>query len=120
MPSTKSVGLLGTGSESQRSWFGVVGIWSKGDDLKSLLSIGSNGLWRTLGLVRYVHVRSLRSREAVNAVPENCSAYSPNGARCGEFRPTGSAPATASVANSFPKPVWYLGSISLSAVRPNY
>jgi hypothetical protein len=37
----------------------------------------------------------------------DCSAYKPSGACCGELRPRGKAPRTASVANSFPKPVWY-------------
>ena len=43
--------------------------------------------------MRYVHVRRLAWRGAVNAVPEICSAYRPYATRCGEFWPTGSAPA---------------------------
>src|SRR5690606_41657918 len=46
-------------------------------------------------------------RGAVNAVPLSCSAYSPCATRCGELRPTGSVPATASVANVLPNPDWY-------------
>jgi hypothetical protein len=34
----------------------------------------------------------------------------PYGHRCGEFRPTGKAPGSASVANSLPKPLMYPGS----------
>src|ERR1700685_3035228 len=54
--------------------------------------------------------RRVACRGAVNAVPENCSAYNPKGPRCGELRPAGSAPGSASVANSLPKPLWYPGS----------
>ena len=54
-------------------------------------------------------MRRFAWRGAVNAVPEICSAYSPYGQRCGEFCPTGSAPGSASVANSFAKPDWYSG-----------
>jgi hypothetical protein len=57
--------------------------------------------------MRYNHERRFAARGAVNAVPENCSAYNPNGQRCGELRPWGSAPAKASVANSLPKPLKY-------------
>src|ERR1700722_15466875 len=68
--------------------------------------------------MRYSHERRLAARGAVNAVPENCSAYSPNGQRCGELRPRGSAPDSASVANSLPKPLiypWESGMIALTA-----
>ena len=41
---------------------------------------------------------------AVKAVPVSCSAYSPCATCCGELRPTGKVPGTASVANSLPKP----------------
>ena len=44
----------------------------------------------------------------MNALPLSCSANRPSGARCGELRPAGSAPGTASLANSFPKPGWYV------------
>src|ERR1700690_2069386 len=68
--------------------------------------------------MRYSQERRLAARGAVNAVPENCSAYSPKGQRCGELRPRGSAPARASVANSLPKPLKYpseSGTIALTA-----
>jgi methylenetetrahydrofolate reductase (NADPH) len=60
--------------------------------------------------MRYNHERRLAERGAVNAVPENCSAYRPYGQICGELRPAGNAPDSASVANSLPKPLWYPGS----------
>src|SRR5258708_19776846 len=59
------------------------------------------------GRIRYSQERRFAWRGAVNAVPENCSAYSLYGHLCGEFCPRGKAPGSASVANSFPKPVWY-------------
>jgi hypothetical protein len=40
----------------------------------------------------------------VKAEPESCSANRPNGARWGEFWPTGKAPCTASVSKLLPKP----------------
>ena len=63
--------------------------------------------WRTDGLIRYSQVLRLRAFGTVKAVPESCSVYRPSGGRCGLFWPTGSAPGTASDANSFPKPDWY-------------
>src|SRR5664279_3760143 len=60
---------------------------------------------RTVGRIRYSHDRSLLVRGAVNGEPLNCSAYNPYAHRCGEFRPTGSAPGNASVSNPLPKPV---------------
>ena len=65
------------------------------------------GSWapvRTLGWRRYIQVRRLSARGAVKALPETCSAYSPKATCCGEFWPCGSAPPTASVACSLPKP----------------
>src|SRR5690606_38288396 len=59
------------------------------------------------GRIRYSQVRRLLARGAVKAVPEICSAYSPYGHFCGEFLPTGKAPGSASVANSFPNPLMY-------------
>jgi hypothetical protein len=104
-PSTKSVGAPGTGGGSQRSWLGGVGTLSKRLSMRPL-SIIRNGSWTAAGRIRYSHVRRFAPRGAVNAVPESCSAYSPNGQRCGEFCPTGNAPGSASVANSLPKPDW--------------
>jgi len=72
---------------------------------------GLNGSCITEGRIRYVQVRRFRWRGAVNGVPESCSVYSPSGAFCGEFWPCGSAPASASVANSLPNPVMYLSGI---------
>jgi hypothetical protein len=108
-PSTKSVGSTGIGSGSQRSWFGGVG-GTSAESPNSATSRcrpvnGSNGRCTAAGRIRYSHARRLWPRGAVNAVPDSCSAYSPYGARCGELRPCGSAPGSASVANSFPKPL---------------
>ena len=44
------------------------------------------------------------ARGAVKGDPESCSAYSPYGHFCGELRPTGSAPGSASVSKPLPKP----------------
>ncbi|MNV75321.1 hypothetical protein D3C71_1686000 [compost metagenome] len=102
-PSMKSVGAVGSGRGSQRSWFGDTAAW-----LKSLCSCGcSNGVNSpciTAGRMRYSQLRRLLPRGAVNAVPVSCSAYRPCATRCGELRPTGKVPGTASVANSLPKP----------------
>jgi hypothetical protein len=65
-----------------------------------------NSPWVTAGRIRYSQLRRLLPRGAVKAVPVSCSAYRPWATFCGEFCPTGSAPATASVANSLPKPDW--------------
>lgn len=64
-----------------------------------------NGGCIALGRSLYIHVLWFSARGAVNAVPESTSAYSPLGARCGEFCPTGSAPRTASLLKVLPKPV---------------
>src|SRR5258708_31111691 len=56
-------------------------------------------------------------RGAVNGVPLSCSAYRPSGARWGEFCPSGRAPATASVANSFPKPDWYFAGMARDCIE---
>ena len=102
-PSTKSVGVVGSGSGSQRSWLGEAAAW-----LKSLCRRGcSNGVNSpciAAGRMRYSQLRRLLPRGAVKAVPVSCSAYSPCATCCGELRPTGKVPGTASVANSLPKP----------------
>src|ERR1700744_1100903 len=57
--------------------------------------------------MRYSQLRRFEWRGAVNAVPDNCSAYSPSALCCGEFCPCGNASRAASVANSLPKPDMY-------------
>ena len=106
-PSMKSLGSFsaGSGSGSQRSRFGSGSSSSNGVPLSCLFSILLNEGCFALGRIRYTHVLRLTARGWVNAVPLSCSAYRPSGARCGEFRPAGSAPATASVTNSFPNPL---------------
>ena len=107
-PSMKSTGVLlsGSGSGSQRSWFGGVGgmAW-KSLTMLLFASMANGGCWLA-GRMRYSHERRFCARGAVKAVPDNCSAYRPRGACCGEFCPCGKAPDTASVANSLPKPLW--------------
>ncbi len=75
-PWRKSVGSLGSGNGFQRNWLGEASV-----SLKSLtswpLSMRSNGWCIDDGRMRYSQERLLRWRCAVNAVPENCSAYSP-------------------------------------------
>src|SRR5690606_9065780 len=108
-PSTKSTEAPspGIGSGFQRNWSGVTGPSPK-------------SLWKALappyeakcpciaaGRIRYSQLRRFSLRGAVNAVPLSCSAYSPCATRCGEFRPTGNAPSSASVSNEFPNPDWY-------------
>lgn len=63
--------------------------------------------WAADGRIRYSQERRLWALGSVNAVPLSCSAYRPSGARCGELRPCGSAPGTASEACSLPKPERY-------------
>ncbi|KAG1080290.1 hypothetical protein G6F35_017632 [Rhizopus arrhizus] len=104
-PSTKSVGSSGNGSGLQRSWFGEAGCAPK-SHCSCDCANGVNSPWVTAGRIRYSQLRRLLPRGAVNAVPVSCSAYRPWATFCGEFCPTGSAPATASVANSLPKPDW--------------
>ena len=106
-PAMKSAGPSGSGSGSQRSRFGSGSISSNGPARSAPLPIRLNLGCAADGIIRYTQVRRLAARGWVNAVPLSCSAYSPSGARCGEFRPAGSAPATASLTNSFPKPGWY-------------
>src|SRR5262245_10402205 len=99
MPSMKSVGVVGMAGGLQRIWFDDGGTASK--RLRNRDGATSvNGLCTAPGRMRYSHERRLWARGAVKAVPDNCSAYRPYGARCGEFWPTGSAPGSASVANS--------------------
>jgi hypothetical protein len=105
--SMKSVGSAGSGSGSQRSWFG-------GTSMSKRLTMRPspmrrNGPCIAAGRIRYSQLRRLCARGAVNAVPDSCSAYSPYGGRCGELRCAGSAPGSASVANSLPKPPRYSG-----------
>ncbi len=109
-PSTKSVGSAGTGGGFQRSWLGEVGTSSNGVLRSSFFSSGWYGLCTTDGRMRYAHVRRFCKRGAVNGVPLNCSVYKPSGAFCGEFCPFGSAPRSASLANSLPKPLMYFRS----------
>lgn len=103
-PSTKSVAGPGTGSGFQRSRFGSGTAWLKGAVRIVPLPERVNAGCAADGRIRYSHDRRLCALGSVNAVPLSCSAYRPNGARCGEFRPSGSAPATASEACSLPKP----------------
>ena len=104
--SMKSVGVVGSGSGSQRSWFGGVGgmAW-KSLTMRVFANKVNGGCWLA-GRMRYSHERRFCARGAVKAVPDSCSAYRPSGERCGEFCPCGKAPAMASVANSLPKPLW--------------
>ncbi len=62
------------------------------------------GRWPAEGRMRYSQDRRDSRRGTVNGVPDNCSAYSPSGGRCGEFCPTGNAPATPHWRCSLPKP----------------
>src|SRR3569833_472153 len=110
IPSTKSVFSSGIGSGSQRYWFGDVGTSTNGPLRISLAGISSYGRCVTDGRMRYVHVRRFAARGAVNGLPLHCSVYKPSACFCGAFCPCGKPPATASVANSFPKPVWYRSS----------
>src|SRR3546814_7910723 len=91
-----SVGASGGGSGSQRSWSGVTGSWPN-ELLKRGCSNGSNVPCIAAGRIRYSQLRRFWPRGAVNAVPDSCSAYSPCATLCGELRPCGSAPGTASV-----------------------
>lgn len=66
------------------------------------------GLCPTDGRIRYSHVRLLLPRGTVNAVPDSCSAYRPQGHCCGLFW-SGRAPGQrgSSDSNSEPKPLRY-------------
>src|ERR1700730_5464506 len=108
-PSTKSAGAAGSGRGSHRSWFRDIGGACAGSSNRGC-SKRWNGWCVTAGRMRYSQERRFACRGAVNAVPENCSAYNPKGQRCGELRPCGSAPGSASLANSLPKPLEYPGS----------
>jgi hypothetical protein len=55
--------------------------------------------------MRYSQAYRLSARGVVNEVPDNTSAYRPIGACCGELRPMGKAPASASLHKALPKPV---------------
>src|SRR6185437_2316060 len=116
-PATKSVGAEGIGSASQRN--GLGGAASKRWLSHPAAEAGTNSPCATAGLIRYSQLRRLAWRGAVNAVPENCSAYRPYGQRCGELRPCGSAPGNASLAKWLPKPCRYFrgaGGAPLSAI----
>src|SRR5690606_41180796 len=106
-PSTKSAGRSGSGIGFQRSWSGVTGplpksLWNAGAPAN-----GENVPCMAAGRMRYSQLRRFSARGAVNAVPLNCSAYSPCATFCGELRPTGTVPGTASVTNVFPNPARY-------------
>ena len=106
-PSTKSVGVVGTRQRVPAQLVRRRGAPSSKSLVRSPLSIRLNGcVQRAAGGCDTATSGGWRARGAVNAVPEICSAYSPYGQRCGEFCPTGNAPASASVANSLPKPDW--------------
>src|SRR5690242_954098 len=75
-PSMKSVGASGMGNGLQRIWFGDGAMPSKPAAMRPL-PIGSNGPCMAAGRMRYSHERRLWLRGAVNAVPDNCSAYRP-------------------------------------------
>src|SRR5690554_2902107 len=117
-PSTKSTfaSPSGSGSGSQRSWSGVTKP-GPNSSCRCGCSNGSKAPCIAAGRIRYSQLRRLAWRGAVNAVPVSCSAYSPCATRCGELRPTGSAPSTASVANSLPNPDMYpFTAVSVSSV----
>src|SRR4051812_12874651 len=48
-----------------------------------------------------------------NDEPESCSAERPKGTFCGEFRPTGNAPGTASVSWCEPNPERYFSAVPM-------
>ena len=103
-PATKSVGTVGIGNGRQRSWFGGAGTSSNGALRSRSGASGVNGSCTADGRIRYVQLRRLPARGAVNAVPFNSSVYSPYAGCLGLLCPTGSAPGSASVAKSFPNP----------------
>ena len=108
MPSMKSTWApdAGRGSGSQRMASGGVGTSPKWLCQWRPAVLGKKGSRSAAaGRMRYSQVRRLAARGAVKAVPLSCSAYRPSGATWGELRPTGSAPAMASVAHSLAKPV---------------
>ena len=61
----------------------------------------------------YDFLQQLHLTQSVNDVPFSSSTYRPSGACCGAFCVRGNAPATASVANSWPKPEWYWRSLAM-------
>src|SRR5690606_32498906 len=108
MPVRNVVGDSGNGGGSHRSCpiggaasrFGAVRIMC--------LEVSVNRhACRTDGRMRYIHVRRFRWFGTVNAVPDNCSVYRPNGAFWGLFCPSGNAPGIASDASSLPNPDRY-------------
>src|SRR5688572_31544877 len=107
-PSMKSAGREEIGRGSQRRRFGGVSTSANGPERSSPSFNRSYGPCIAEGRNRYNQVLRLSARGAVNAVPESTSVYRPVGGRCGELRPTGSAPLTASVSKVLPKPLWYL------------
>ncbi len=106
-PARKSVPGGGSGSGFQRSRLGSGTDSVKGAVRTAPLSVRVNAGWAADGRMRYSQERRLCARGSVNAVPLSCSAYSPSGARWGEFRPSGRAPGTASELCSLPKPDRY-------------
>lgn len=103
-PVRKSVPSAGSGSGFQRNRFGSGSVWVKGAERSAPLSVRVNAGCAADGRIRYSHERRLVALGSVNAVPLNCSAYSPSGARWGALRPCGSAPGTASELCSLPNP----------------
>lgn len=87
---------LGLRQGFQRSRFGSGAVSVKGAVRRVPLSVRAKAGWAADGRIRYSHERRLYALGSVNAEPLSCSAYSPSGARCGELRPIGSAPGTAS------------------------
>ena len=75
-PATKSVGPRGSGSGSQRSWFGEAAS-SSNRLVRRPASSGTKRPCTAAGRMRYSQLRRLACRGAVKAVPENCSAYRP-------------------------------------------
>jgi hypothetical protein len=105
-PSMKSTGTSGIGSGSQRSGSGAMTMPSRASVFSVGCGKGMKAPTVTDGRRRYIQVRRLTARGAVNAVPLSSSAYRPCAGRCGLLRPTGRLPGTASLANSLPKPDW--------------
>jgi len=75
-PSMKSVGASGSGRGLQRNWFGDGAMPSKPAAMRPLF-MRSKMPCMAAGRIRYSQERRLWLRGAVNAVPDNCSAYRP-------------------------------------------
>lgn len=89
-----------------------------GNPISFLASQAPNGneLPLTLANIRYSHVRRLSHRGAVYAVPESLSAYSPQGARRGLFRPWCNDRGCANDSMWLPNPGWYWRGLLSSVV----